>query len=287
VIGLIDENDWIEFKRLVANTYPDLATNSHKLGSAAGNLWRFIHDMSENDLAIVPDYGEFYVARVTGPVRYDVSYVADDTGHRRSVEWLNNRKPIPRGHASAGLQSRMKAFQTIAWASEFVDEINEILRAGDQLAVGDEIAHVVRNSLQHQLRHGRMNERLFEKFVAAMMKKVGCSDVKIIPRLLDQGADIVASHTGLNITLAAQVKFHNDIRYLTTSEAVDQLADGMEKESAHIGWVVTLGKFDENAEKRADELRTGEKHLVIRLIDGDELVKMAVEYGVPTQFADT
>ena len=91
----------------------------------------------------------------------------------------------------------------------------------------------------------------------------------------------------MNVTIAVQVKFHNDDRWPTDSTCIDQLSNGMDKESADLGWAVTLSSFDEGAEKRADELRRGEKNLLIRLIDGDELEKMAVEYGVPTQFADT
>jgi restriction endonuclease Mrr len=119
------------------------------------------------------------------------------------------------------------------------------------------------------------------------MAKIGCSNVKIIPRNIDKGADIVAVHSGLNVTIAAQVKYHDDDRWPTDSTCIDQLANGMDKESADLGWAVTLSSFSEEAEKRADELRRGERNLLIRLIDGVELVKMAVEYGVPTQFADT
>jgi predicted Mrr-cat superfamily restriction endonuclease len=172
--GLVSEQDWDRFKKRLAEAYPDLGANNHRLGSAAGSLWRFIRDMEKGDFAVVPDSGQFYVATVAGEARYEKSHLDDDTAHRREVKWLNRRQPIPRGLASSGLQSRMKAYQTTAWADEFTKEIENLL-AGDKTAahVGDEIAQSIREALLSQLRHGRMNDRLFEKFVAAVLKQVG------------------------------------------------------------------------------------------------------------------
>lgn len=190
---LIGETDWDKFKQRLAKAYPDLESNPHRLGSSAGNLWRFVHDMKEGDFVIVPDSGQFYLAKVTGPPRYDACHTDDDTAYRRKVEWQNSQQPLPRGHASSGLQSRMKAYHAIAWADEFTDEIHDLLGRGSQAAVatvGDEIAQAVRKTLLGQLRQGRMNDRLFEKFIAALMRKVGCSEVRIVPRPIDKGADI-------------------------------------------------------------------------------------------------
>jgi predicted Mrr-cat superfamily restriction endonuclease len=285
--NLIGEVDWNKFRQRLRLAYPHLQNNNHRLGNAAGNLWRFIHDMAIGDYAVIPDSGQFYVGKVKGPARYEVNHTDDDTAHRRSVEWQNNEQPIPRGHASARLQSRMKAYQTIVWANEFTEEIEALLRHGGQEVptVGDEIAQAVREALRRQLQEGRMNDRLFERFVAALMRKIGCNEVRIVSRNVDKGADIVAIHSGLNVTLAIQVKFHNDCRGQTDSRCIEQLAAGMDKESADLGWAVTLSSFDENAQEIAEKLRS-ERNLLIRLIDGDELVKMAVEHGLPTQFAN-
>jgi predicted Mrr-cat superfamily restriction endonuclease len=238
--------------------------------------------MKKGDFAVVPDTGQFYVAKVTDEVRYEKSHLNDDTAHRRRVEWLNGGQPLPRELASSGLQSRMKVYQTTAWADEFTEEIKKLL-AADKAAprVGDEIAQSVREALLHQLRQGRMNDRSFENFVAALMQQIGCSEVKIIPRRNDKGADIRAFHDALGVPIAVQVKWHKDPHVPTNRECIDELENGME--TGDIGWAVTLGKFGPDAEKRAEELRTNE-NLLIRLIDGDELAKLAIEHGVPLQF---
>jgi predicted Mrr-cat superfamily restriction endonuclease len=88
------------FKQRLGKAYPDLANSNRRLGSAAGNLWRFIHDMGEEDFVIVPDLREFYVAKVSGPARYEVHHTYDDTAHRRTVEWQNNGNQF---HADAHL----------------------------------------------------------------------------------------------------------------------------------------------------------------------------------------
>jgi predicted Mrr-cat superfamily restriction endonuclease len=280
--GLIGEEASDKFKRKLAEAYPDLAVNNHKLGSAAGSLWRFIQDMKKGDFAVVPDAGQFYVAKVTDEARYDKSHLNDDTAHRRRVEWLNGGQPLPRELASSGLQSRMKVYQTTAWADEFTEEIKKLL-AADKAAprVGDEIAQSMRDALLQQLRQGRMNDRSFEKFIAALMRQIGCSEVKVIARRNDKGVDIRAFHDALGVPIAVQVKWHNDPHFPTDRECIDQLEKGME--TGDIGWAVTLGKFGPDAEKRAEQLRTNE-NLLIRLIDGDELAKLAIEHGIPLQF---
>ena len=49
--GLIGEESWESFEKKLAEAIPDLAANARKLGSAAGNLWRFIRDMKKGDFA--------------------------------------------------------------------------------------------------------------------------------------------------------------------------------------------------------------------------------------------
>jgi HJR/Mrr/RecB family endonuclease len=178
----------------------------------------------------------------------------------------------------------MKAYQTVAWADEFIDEIKELSRTGGPVrSVGVEINDRMCDALLTQLRNGRMNERLFEKFVRALLERLGCSNVKLVPRIVDKGADIVGYHDALGISVVAQVKFHRDKKSPTGRECIDELQKGMAAASTNVGWAVTLGEFNEEAQHLAEKLKQDE-NLSIRLIDGDELVKLAIEYGVPMGF---
>lgn len=52
----------------------------------------------------------------------------------------------------------------------------------------------------------------------------------------------------------------------------------MEKNETPFGWVVTCGRFSEAAEDEADKMRFQGKQ--VRLIDGKELAKMLIEFGM-------
>lgn len=77
--------DWNEFREIVHQEYYSDHDNYRKAGASAGNLWRFIREMKEGDLVVVPDGSEFYVAEVTGDERYEPERIEEDTAHRRSV----------------------------------------------------------------------------------------------------------------------------------------------------------------------------------------------------------
>ena len=96
VKGLLDENlSWGEFRSMLSPGEKNL----RKAGSACGNMWKFVREMKEGNWVVVPHGSNFYVAKVTGPATHDESKVEDDTSYRRCVEWLNNKKPIPRKYA--------------------------------------------------------------------------------------------------------------------------------------------------------------------------------------------
>jgi hypothetical protein len=178
----------------------------------------------------------------------------------------------------------MKVFQTTAWADEFTGEIEKLLADDKNFPpVGDEIAQSICEALLNELWGGRMNPNLFEKFVAALMRQLGCSEVRIVDKKHDKGADIRAVHDALSVPNAVQVKWHKDPNWPTGPKCIDQLENGME--TGDIGWGVTLGKFNQETERRAEELRS--KNFLIQLIDGDELAKLAIEHGLPRAWPPT
>ncbi|MFD1381426.1 hypothetical protein [Fodinicurvata halophila] len=127
--GLIDQSlEWTEFREIVRRIYDPDAQNMRWAGNAAGHLWRFIREMGEGDLVVVPYGSEFYVAKVTGDAEHRKDKVEEDMAFRRPVEWLNDKKPIPRKHAKAALLSRMKAQGSCTGATDLVEQVEECLR---------------------------------------------------------------------------------------------------------------------------------------------------------------
>lgn len=282
--GLIDESEWKSFRQLIHDTHYANEDSYRKAGAAAGNMWRFIHEMDEGDLVVVPHGSEFYVAEVTGPARYEPEKLSDDTAHRRSVEWLNGGEPIPRREARAALQSRMKARQTCVNATDLLDDIEDVLLIAKRPEAAS-LEHDLRQQLVevtvNELRSGRINPRAFERLVAGILRSLGGEDAEVVARRVDKGADVVATYTvaeTFDLRLAAQAK-HWKPDPPVGPGPVEQLVDGMDAEDADLGWVVTTGSFNEEAEARRDELEE-ERGYRIELIDGEQLAALVVEGGL-------
>ena len=120
--GLLKARSKEEIKEIIRRAYPDY--NKVQVGHAAGTVGRFILEMGEGDLVVVPDGDKkFYVAEVRGPAKYDESKVDDDSAYRRDVRWLNARTPIIRNSAAQALQNKLQTQQTCISVSDVLPEI--------------------------------------------------------------------------------------------------------------------------------------------------------------------
>lgn len=283
--GLTDPNlSWEEFRQIVHNTY--YAEDEHYRGSGrdAGKLWRFIRTMKQGDFVVVPHGPKFYVGEVKGAAYYGESKMQDDTAYRRPVKWLNEGKPIPRSFARAALQSRMKVRHACAYAEDLVEEIKnalELAKHGEVPPPPEDLYRHLVTEVSKEICRGRWDSYGFERLVARMLSSLGASDVKIIPRNLDKGADILARFSIASvskITLAVQAKHHQPERPLG-SQVIEQLAQGMEAEEVDLGWVVTSGTFSEEAVSYRDKVGL-ERGLKIELVDGEQFAAMLVESGL-------
>jgi len=276
---------WYDFREIVHKEYHSDQDNYRKAGASAGNLWRFIREMKEGDLVVVPDGSEFYVAKVTGDARYEPEKVEDDTAHRRSVKWLNDKEPIPRGTARSALQSRMKARQTCVEATDLIPEIQDALEAaqsGGEASFDTDLREKLVNDTLEELRRGRLDSYDFEELVKAVLQSLGEENVTIIPRSKDQGADVTALFTvadTFSFMVAAQAKHYNE-QYKKNPEVppnyVEQLRDGMDAEGSTLGWLVTSGTFSTEAEERRDEIEKDSAY-EIQLVDGEQFAALIVD----------
>jgi predicted Mrr-cat superfamily restriction endonuclease len=280
-IGLLDKDlTWEKFRRIIHETYYREDKTYQRSGVAAGSMWRFIREMKIDDLVVVPYGSKFYVADVKGKPYHDATKINDDTAYRRAATWLNDAKAIDRGIARAALQSRMKVQQTCVDASDLVEEIEEVLKVAEEegrRTFGEELRRRLIETTIHEIRHGVMNERRFEELIKNVLVSLGASEVHIIPRQQDKGADITA-----NISIANTFKFKLAVqaKYWTPTppmgiEVVDQLIEGMDAEGADLGWIVTSGTIPEEVYEYVE--KTGRK---IELIEGIHLATLVVESGL-------
>jgi predicted Mrr-cat superfamily restriction endonuclease len=281
---LSSELSWEEFRDIVRSAYYANEPNLRKAGAAGGHLWRFIRDMNSGSLVVVPYWSDFYVAEVQGPATYDVSKVGDDTAYRRAVKWLNAKNPIPRQLAKSALLSRMKIQGTCANATDLIDDIKECLElAGSNTRPtfhSDLQTRLVREVLA-EIRDGRIEDFGFERLIQTVLRSLGAEDVRIIPRAMDKGADVVAVFkvAGTFVqTVAVQAK-HWRPDPPVGPEVVEQLIRGIEAESANLGMVITSGSISEAAAQAADRYFE-EKGIRIELVDGEQFAKLIVEHGI-------
>ena len=283
--GLTDESlQWTAFRQIVADRYYSQEPNYRKAGAAAGNLWRFLRDMKAGDFVVVPHWNEFYVASVEGVPTYNPQLIEQDSAYRRNVKWLNNKLPIPRRLARAALQSRMKTQGTSADATDLIGEIESALglaaSGGTPTFEGD-----LQNSLiltaVNELRSGRLESYGFENLLKKVLTDLGAKEVKVIPRRLDKGADLLATFLvagAIQQVVAIQAK-HWQPEPPVGRDVVQQLIAGIEAESANLGIVATSGTISEEAteEARAFFDRSG---IRIELMDGEQLARLMVENGI-------
>ncbi|MDH5773437.1 MAG: restriction endonuclease [Nitrospirota bacterium] len=283
--GLLNENlSWEKFRTIVSDTYYADQENMRKASAASGHLWRFIREMNIGDLLAVPCGSDFYVAEVSDPATYDESKVKDDTAYRRNVNWLNDKKPIPRSLARSALISRMKTQGTCAYASDLLPEIKECLeiaKTGSKPAFQSDLqSRLIRETLD-EIRSGRIHSYGFENLIHNVLVGLGAVEARIVPRSQDKGADIVATFKvagAFRYILAVQAK-HWQPEPPVGKEVVEQLINGIEAESANLGMIVTSGTVSEEAVTLAEQFFE-DKGIKIELVDGDQFAKLIVEHGI-------
>ncbi len=284
--GLLNpELDWIRFRQIVHDCYYSTDKDYKRSSRGAGSLWAFIREMSEGDLVVVPHRAVFYIAQVIGPAYYDETKIEDDTAYRRPVEWLNNKTPIPRQWTRAALQSRMKAFHTCIYANDLVPEIKEVLqlsRAGEKPAFHTDLRKRLIQEAQKEICSGRLESYSFESLVASLLSAMGSTNVRIVPRNLDKGVDILADFSLANVfkfTIGVQTKHFYKPQPPVGPEAVEYFASGLEAENLTFGMFVTAGSFSQEAIKKKEEIEDS-KGLRIELIDGEQLSSLIIETGL-------
>ena len=282
--GLLDPTlAWFGFREIIRQAYYATEPTLHKAGGAAGHMWRFLRDMKGGDLVVVPYGPSFLIGEVTGEAIYNDLEIADDTAYQRPVEWLNGKQAIPRSLARSALISRMKMQGTCADASDILAEIRECLTYSSEVAPtfqSDLQARLVRETL-NELRSGRMESFGFERLIQSVLLSLGASDVRIVPRSVDKGADLVATYRvagAFRITVAVQAK-HWQPDPPVGEDVVDQLIRGIEAEGTSLGMIVTSGVISEAAYS-ASEKYFEKSGIRIELIDGEQFSKLIVEYGV-------
>jgi MoxR-like ATPase len=88
-----------ELKARVSEAWPDASPPS--VASQAGQIYRFIHEVAQGDLAVLPlrsNPGHVAVGRITGAYQYRIegAFAGADANYTREVDWLEDSVPYDR-----------------------------------------------------------------------------------------------------------------------------------------------------------------------------------------------
>jgi predicted Mrr-cat superfamily restriction endonuclease len=278
--GLLDCNDYWQFREIVHRQYYSEDGHYRRSGQAASQLWNFVHEMREGDLVLVPHPGVFYAGVIDGPIEYEPDAEPEDTAHRRQVKWLNGGEPIPRRNARAALISRMRSQRTLTAATDLRDQIDEalaVVERGETPSLAGNLREALIETTKQQLLHGYMDSNRFEDLVRDLMRALGAIDARVVARSKDIGADIEADFTVAHLAtvpVRVQAKYW---RGNADRTPIDQVLNAME--DVDLGMVVTTADFDDNVSQYATE-RADQAGKQLVLIDGDELCRLIVDYGL-------
>ncbi len=283
--GLVSCDAYWQFRDIVHNAHYGNDEDYRRSGHAASQLWAFIHEMNEGDLVVVPHGSSFYVGEVSGPASETWDEGPEDTAHRRPVRWRNSAAPIPRSYARSALISRMNSRKTVTSATDLVAEILEAVDAAsgnEAPTLAAELRRELIATTKKQLLTGHMNERRFEELVRDLVLSLGAIAAHVVPRRQDKGADIEAEFSVghfATIPVRIQVKYW---RGDAGPYPIDQLLQAMD--DVDLGVVVTTAAFGDDVRQYAAD-RAAEVGKQLRLIDGDELCALIVDYGLDVLLA--
>ena len=272
------------------------------------NLWRFVNEMSEGDIVVVPFPYSFAICKISDNKVFTnesidpellvdcneerVTFESDgylhnsngdliDLGFYRKVEMIEE-KEIPRdGYADQALCSRLKIRQTNANIDDLAGSINdavEAFRKGKPVNLRESVVESAAPTVLEKIRQ-LQNDSKFESLVEWYLKSLGASRVETPWRGESPSeagdADKVAYFDNIGFAIMVQIKKHSGI---TDDWAVTQIKAYSSNhnfgEYSTALWVVSSGDgFSEEAQRLAAE--TG-----VRLVDGLQFARMILDAGL-------
>ena len=270
------------------------------------NLWRFVNEMSEGDIVVMPFPYSFAICKISDNKVFtnesiDPELLVDRDGNRVTFEedgYLHNsngdlidlgfyrkvevvEKEIPREYADQALYSRMKIRQTNADICDLAGSINdavEAFRKGKPVNLRESVMESAAPLILEKIR-GLQNDSKFESLVEWYLKSLGASRVETPWRGESPSeagdADKVAYFDNIGFAIMVQIKKHSGI---TDDWAVTQIKAYSTNhnfgEYSTALWVVCSGDgVSEEACGLAQE--NG-----VRLIDGPQFARMILDAGL-------
>jgi restriction system protein len=262
------------FKAKVAAAYPDYKPGA--IPTAAGQLYRFVHEMKVGDMIVYPSKHDrhVHIGRIEGTYKYDPS-LEHSYPSLRPVKWL---RALPRTHFSQGalyeIGSAMSFFQVKTYVDEFTTAVEGKVPAPPAkedktiAIVAEEIEETTRDFVLKQLAQELKGHPLAD-FIAQLLGAMGYR-TRVSPEGPDGGVDILAHKDELGFEapiIKVQVKSGE-------GSVSDQIVSALygKVQGNEFGLMVTLGSITAQAKAFARSKSN------LRLIDGEELVELVLQH---------
>ncbi|WP_180230902.1 restriction endonuclease [Bacillus toyonensis] len=243
------------------------------LGQKVGVIYRFVCEINIGDYVLVPDGGFVHIGRIASDYKYDSSVDNDHEGypHQRCVEWLYDKRAIPRKVLTGRLFDSLKGRKTLF--STHFDDINEIVTKKGHYFTQQTDVEIKKEYLK-KLKSGGLNgvnSNSFENAVCILLSQFfpGLSRLSTTNSQVGD-TDLYAELPG-GVIVRVQVKHFYANSGPLGEWVVDQLANSMD--IGENGIIVTSGTIDAKAEALAQRY-TAEKNKNIGFINGQEFVDL-------------
>ena len=260
-----------QFKERIASKYPD--TKAGAIPVHGGVLYRFVHDLQENDLVAYPSKATrtIHLGRIKGPY----TWVSGKYPHRRSVEWL---RELPRTNFSQGalyeIGSAVSLFQIKNYVAEFIAAVEgnqpQPPASEDEsvVEVAEDIEETTRDFILKTLAQ-ELKGHPFAQFVGHLLNTMGYR-TRVSAAGPDGGIDIIAHRDELGFEppiIKVQIKS-------TEGKVGDPEVSALYGKvgSGEYGLLVTLGTFTTQA------INFARSQSNLRLVDGEGLVDLLLSH---------
>lgn len=250
-------------KALQKTTYEYSAAQT---GSAAGQLFRFSHEMKNGDIVLSPiGSGEYIVGQVGSYYYLDSPEKSCPYKHRRQMTW--QKETISKEDMSTNLSYALGALLTVFSLEQYENELTALL-VGESYTPADKPQRIRDLVLTGLL---ELNGKEFEEFIKHILEIVGFS-AETTQYVADKNIDIngTLNAEGLaDITLRIQVK---RIRSSISNKEILALRGALRTEEH--GCFITLSTFTKSA---IEEAQAAGK-IPIKLIDGEDLAGLVLRH---------
>ena len=251
-----------------------------KVGSAAGQAYRFAHDMAEGATVVMydPSTRLCHVGEVAGPCR---AADAEGVTYERAVRWVHE---APRDRLSAASRNSLGSIMTIfqvgdnvmsdlgrAWASGAAGIVTEGDVPDGDAGEADEARYATFDDGIERIKDRvlALGWDEMEELTAGLLRSMGYH-ARVMPTGPDGGRDVVASPDALGLEsprIVAEVKHRKGAM---GAPAIRSFIGGLR--AADRGLYVSTGGFTREARYEADR-----SNVPVRLLDLDGFVRLYVE----------